>query len=336
MSQGLVTPLFSQSSAESVKALQGEFNEIVAKTAQDLRVASENPDSLGEGALQTKLETTGSALGLISSKIDGAADILSKKEANINNKALKPAEKKELTTALANQKKPLSDLRLQIAQLQKKLASISATELPAWRDTYAAFESIKNKDVAQRKVAEMIQSSLAPVPVLATAYAQSVSSREQQSSLPRKPAPSESSFAAKGSLPPTGLETNPTMPQRPKTSEVWVGVETPNSPEKKPESPDEKLPVPALLFQAGLAIGWLVLLIRAGKQSAGAGSWGNIFCALNSFVFPGLGQLAQRRFLLGCLFFFGTGLLWTIYMGWTMHIWAAVDAARWKRAPKPA
>ena len=60
------------------------------------------------------------------------------------------------------------------------------------------------------------------------------------------------------------------------------------------------------------------------------GSTGNVIAGLASFFYPGLGQLVQGR-LLSAAFFFITGtLLWFVLLGWIIHIWAAINAARYQ------
>ena len=60
------------------------------------------------------------------------------------------------------------------------------------------------------------------------------------------------------------------------------------------------------------------------------GSSGNVLAALASFFIPGLGQLIQGRPVAALLFFLAAGALWVILLGWIIHIWAIIDAARWK------
>jgi hypothetical protein len=91
-----------------------------------------------------------------------------------------------------------------------------------------------------------------------------------------------------------------------------------------------------LLGVGSVALLWIVFLFTAGANCTGAGSLGNIFCALNSMIWPGLGQIGQRRVLKGILFMAAAIPLWAIYMGWVIHLWAAVNAARWKPEVKPA
>jgi hypothetical protein len=62
----------------------------------------------------------------------------------------------------------------------------------------------------------------------------------------------------------------------------------------------------------------------------GQGSAGNVIAGLVSFVYPGLGQLVQGRLWMAlCFFILGT-LLWLVFLGWIIHIWAAINAARFR------
>ena len=63
---------------------------------------------------------------------------------------------------------------------------------------------------------------------------------------------------------------------------------------------------------------------------AGQGSTGNVVAAVCSFFIPGLGQLVQGRVLAALVHFVLAGLLWLIFLGWIVHLWSIVDAARFK------
>ena len=62
-------------------------------------------------------------------------------------------------------------------------------------------------------------------------------------------------------------------------------------------------------------------------EAASQGSGGNVVAAVCSFFIPGLGQLAQGRFLAGVVFFVAASLLWFVLLGWVVHLFAAYDAA---------
>ena len=63
---------------------------------------------------------------------------------------------------------------------------------------------------------------------------------------------------------------------------------------------------------------------------SGQGSGGNVIAAVCSFFIPGLGQLVQGRLLPAFLFFIAAGALWIVLLGWIIHLWSVIDAARWK------
>jgi TM2 domain-containing membrane protein YozV len=62
----------------------------------------------------------------------------------------------------------------------------------------------------------------------------------------------------------------------------------------------------------------------------GQGSGGNVIAALASFFIPGLGQLLQGRLLMAIIQFVMAALLWIILLGWIIHLWSILDAARFK------
>ena len=62
---------------------------------------------------------------------------------------------------------------------------------------------------------------------------------------------------------------------------------------------------------------------------AGQGSGGNVLAALASFFIPGLGQLLQGRLGMAGVMFVLAFVLWFVFMGWIVHLWSVIDAARW-------
>lgn len=63
---------------------------------------------------------------------------------------------------------------------------------------------------------------------------------------------------------------------------------------------------------------------------SGQGSAGNVISALASFFIPGLGQLVQGRPFIALVMFLLAAALWVVWMGWIVHLWSIIDAARWK------
>lgn len=65
-----------------------------------------------------------------------------------------------------------------------------------------------------------------------------------------------------------------------------------------------------------------------GQEISEPGSTGNVIAAIASFIYPGLGQLAQGRILAAFIYFVLGSLLWIVFLGWLVHIIACIDAAR--------
>lgn len=61
----------------------------------------------------------------------------------------------------------------------------------------------------------------------------------------------------------------------------------------------------------------------------GQGSTGNVIAAICSFFIPGLGQLVQGRVLMAALQFVLAAVLWWFWLGWVIHLWSIIDAARY-------
>ncbi len=66
------------------------------------------------------------------------------------------------------------------------------------------------------------------------------------------------------------------------------------------------------------------------SSKAGQGSAGNVLAALCSLVIPGLGQLLQGRLGMALLHFVLAGVLWMLMLGWIIHLWSILDAAKWE------
>jgi TM2 domain-containing membrane protein YozV len=62
---------------------------------------------------------------------------------------------------------------------------------------------------------------------------------------------------------------------------------------------------------------------------SGQGSTANVIAAIASFFIPGLGQLVQGRLLAAAVQFVLAAALWVVWLGWIVHIWSIVDAARY-------
>ena len=63
---------------------------------------------------------------------------------------------------------------------------------------------------------------------------------------------------------------------------------------------------------------------------SGQGSAGNVLAAIASLFIPGLGQLLQGRIILAAFMFILAGVLWFFWLGWIIHLWSVVNAARFR------
>ena len=61
---------------------------------------------------------------------------------------------------------------------------------------------------------------------------------------------------------------------------------------------------------------------------AGQGSAGNVLAALCSFFISGLGQLLQARLGMAIVHFVLAIVLWFVLLGWIIHLWSVLDAAK--------
>ncbi|MFQ3670367.1 MAG: hypothetical protein SNJ84_02790 [Verrucomicrobiia bacterium] len=68
-------------------------------------------------------------------------------------------------------------------------------------------------------------------------------------------------------------------------------------------------------------------------STTGPGTAGNVIAAVCSFFFPGLGQLVQARLLPALIHFLLAGILWFIFLGWIVHLYSTIDAARYRARP---
>lgn len=62
----------------------------------------------------------------------------------------------------------------------------------------------------------------------------------------------------------------------------------------------------------------------------GQGSAGNVIAALCSFFIPGLGQLLQGRLVMAAFMFVLASVLWFFLLGWVIHLWSIIDAAKFR------
>ena len=318
-----ITLGWAQSTSESIAGLQEKADSSMYLFIKALRDASDEPKVFLDGYLHRTAETAKSDLESLLKEMDEQMDILSKKEAGILYKSLPENEKKELISILASQKKPLQQLKNRVSTFLKKINQFSQSDSSAWRVTYTSFEAISGAERAGERLNADITEFLKSIPFAAELEKK------------RNPPPSQPKLqveVSSSTQPPQTATSNKQPHDTPKQ------IVPQNSPTPIPVQhgpiDNDKSPERGILSELIATLIWLFFLAKAGKNSKGPGSIGNAFCALNSFLFPGLGQMAQRRWGAGILFMLGS-LLWIVYLGWIIHIWSCVNAARWKKSTQP-
>jgi len=85
-----------------------------------------------------------------------------------------------------------------------------------------------------------------------------------------------------------------------------------------------------LILIRSFAIRSFVFSQQQATSLAGRGSTGNVIADLYSFFIPGLGQLIQGRLIMAIVHFVLAAALWFFFMGWIIHLWSILNAARFK------
>ena len=154
----------AQSTSESVAKLRTESDACMTDFVQALKSAGDDSKYFFDGNVLAKAETSKTDLEYLVKKIDEQTDVLSKKEVAISSKSLPDADKKELLGILAEQKKPLQDLRGRIAIFQQKLVQFTQVDASRWKETFQSFESISGTEKAQEKLKAEIATFLKAIP----------------------------------------------------------------------------------------------------------------------------------------------------------------------------
>ena len=331
----------AQSTSESIAGLQEKADSSMYGFIRALREASDEPKVFLDGHLHATAETVKSDLESLLKKMDEQMDILSKKEAGILSKSLPEMEKKELLSILSSQKKPIQQLKTRVTTFLKKINQFIQTDSSAWKVTYTNFESISGAERAGERLNADIAAFLKNIP-----FAAEIEKKKNPPPLQPKLQVEVSSTKHPAQTATSNKDTEKSKRDAKSAAnaknhahETLNQNDPQNSPTPIPEQQDsidddDRSLAWSILIALLVPPIWLFLLAKAGKKSKGPGSIGNTFCALNSFLFPGLGQFAQRRWGAGILFMLGS-LLWIVYLGWIIHIWSCINAARWRKSQPP-
>lgn len=227
----LVLRLSAQSTSETVTRLEQSLNTICEEFTGQLKKTAENPDAILRDDIKGATTKIVSELESLTEQINGAVDIVTKKETDLTSSPIPQKEKKELLSIIADQKAPLVRLRGRISQVKKKADTIEKEELAAWKQTYSEYESIKGRDSAKEKLSSLIKSSLASVPQLAEAFAKPARITPPKSGLE---VPASLSLTSQNHPPPLSSTT-----ASPSNTNIPVQSATPTKPEHYVSIKDE-------------------------------------------------------------------------------------------------
>jgi hypothetical protein len=153
----------AQSTAETTEAIQRELDATKAEFVANLHSAISNPENLQSGQTKIGCEQILTKLEQIIFRINETADLLSKREADLANKAgLGESEKTELKHVLQSQKKPLNSSKETASRLQSELKTLVELKLDAVLETYSNFCDIAGPEKAREKVHERLNEILTP------------------------------------------------------------------------------------------------------------------------------------------------------------------------------
>ena len=122
----------AQSTAETAEGIKRELDGIKSEFVATLQSAASNPENLQSGQTKANCEQIISKLESLQSRLNSTADLLAKRETDLNGKAgLSEADKLELKQTLQAQRKPIEACKQTAAQLQTELKSLNASKIPA-------------------------------------------------------------------------------------------------------------------------------------------------------------------------------------------------------------
>ena len=165
----VVMTCHAQSTAETVERIKRELDGIKSEFVETLQSAASNPENLQSSQTKGNCEQILAKLDTLQSGINETANLLSKRETDLNGKAgLSEADKLELKEGLQTQRKPLDAHRKMAAQLEADLKSLIDTKIFSWLEMYKTFSEVAGPEQAAEKLSlrvnEVISAYLPPKP----------------------------------------------------------------------------------------------------------------------------------------------------------------------------
>jgi chromosome segregation ATPase len=147
-----------QSSADAVNGLKNRFASDRTSVGDVLVSASENPSSLEDGMLTSRLQTIQSDLSSLANQVEQAKEIISSKSASLDQKGLSSSDLQELKGTLTKQQEPLDQLKRSISDLKLEIDDLTGSKIASWSQTYRTFVDVEGQEAAKAKLKSTIQS----------------------------------------------------------------------------------------------------------------------------------------------------------------------------------
>jgi len=136
--------------------IQSRFDADKSTVQGLLSGAVDNPSTLEDGSLASKLAVTQSDLTTLSKQVDQARQIIAAKRTGLDGKGLSATDLKELKSALDRQQQPLDLLASSITSLKSKIDDITSHQIPAWSETYRTYSDVEGAEAAKAKLRKVI------------------------------------------------------------------------------------------------------------------------------------------------------------------------------------
>lgn len=149
------------STTEQLQELQSRYDEMVSEFITQVQRLPDDPELFSSLPAKAELLQSGELLKL-TNELAEAKKLITSREAEINKSNLSAADKNELKTALAAQKKPLDALAAKAASFKTALGDLKATKLKSWKEVYDSFLSISGPEKATERLRSLVNEFCKP------------------------------------------------------------------------------------------------------------------------------------------------------------------------------
>jgi hypothetical protein len=158
-----VLSCMAQSTSQSAMQIQNDADSSISGFINLISNAREDASLVVDGKLEQQAQMVDSKLIELEQRIDSQVDFITKKEIGLSPN-LSEADRMELKTTLASQKKPLVELKSKLVSFRKALSDLSKNLIPQWRDLYKSFLDIAGETKASEKMSSKITEYLKSMP----------------------------------------------------------------------------------------------------------------------------------------------------------------------------